>query len=303
MLMPANLVAILGPTASGKTELAAQLALDFNGEIISADSRQVYRGMDIGTGKDLHDYTVNGVQIPYHLIDIIDPQNEFNLYEFLHHFYTAFEDITNRTKLPFLVGGTGLYLSAVVQKYNLKKADFSSPRAEELRNLDESRLLEIFLSKKTEIHNKTDLTNKDRLIKAILVAEAETYLKSKIPEINSVVIGISADRETIKVRITERLKKRLNSGMVEEVQKLVSSGVSYEKLESFGLEYRFVSLYLKGELNYNDMFLKLNTAIHKFAKRQMTWFRKMEREGVQIHWIGQAEYRKAKTIIQDNIDG
>ncbi len=300
--MRADLVTILGPTASGKTGLAAKLAFEFRGEIISADSRQVYRGMNIGTGKDLEDYTVNGVKVPYHLIDITDPEKEFNLFEFLNHFYSALEVITAGQKLPFLVGGTGLYLSAVIQRYNLNRTDFESPRAEELRNYDFNDLKQILLSKKTKLHNKTDLTDKDRLIKAIIVAEAENDLSGKYPEIRTLVIGITAERDTIKKRITERLKKRLSSGMVEEVQSLHNSGISYEQLENFGLEYRYISLYLKGVLNYNDMFQKLNSAIHNFAKRQMTWFRKMEKEGVEIHWIEQAEYSKAKKIIQDNIN-
>lgn len=300
--MQADLVAILGPTASGKTGLAARLALEFNGEIISADSRQVYTRMDIGTGKDLEDYIIDGVQIPYHLIDIISPENEFNLFEFLTHFYKAFEDITARKKLPFLVGGTGLYLSAVIQKYNLNKADFTSPRADELSHYDIASLREILLSKKKDIHNITDLNNKERLIKAILVVESQTAVAENLPVINSVVIGVTADRQTIKNRITERLKKRLSAGMVDEVQSLISSGISYEKLESFGLEYRYISRYLKGDLNYDEMFQKLNSAIHKFAKRQMTWYRKMEKEGVKIHWIRQEEYLKAKKIIQDYIN-
>ncbi len=300
--MPADLVTILGPTASGKTRLAASLALEFNGEIISADSRQVYRGMDIGTGKDLEDYTVTGIHIPYHLIDIVDPEEEFNLYEFLNHFYKTFNHITAGQKLPFLVGGTGLYLDAVIQRYRLKKADFTTPRAEELHNYDDDRLRHILLSKKTNIHNKTDLTDKDRLIKAILVAESETVLNIKHPDINSIVIGIKTDRDSIKKRITDRLKDRLSNGMVEEVENLIRSGITYERLEYFGLEYRYLSLYLKGELSYNDMFEKLNTAIHRFAKRQMTWFRKMEREGVKINWIEPAEYSQAKKIIQDNIN-
>ena len=179
--MPVNLVAILGPTASGKTGLAARLAFEFDGEIISADSRQVYKRMDIGTGKDLEDYKVNGVQIPYHMIDIISPEKEFNLFEFLNYFYKAFEDITARRKLPFLVGGTGLYLSAVIQKYSLNKADFTSPRAEELNHYDIESLRQILLSKKTDIHNKTDLKDKERLIKAILIAESEAASWRKSP--------------------------------------------------------------------------------------------------------------------------
>lgn len=300
--MASDFVTILGPTASGKTTLAAKLARELNGEIISADSRQVYRGMDIGTGKDLEDYKVNGLQIPYHLIDIVSPETEFNLYEYLNHFYSTFENIISRKKLPFLVGGTGLYISAVIQRYSLKRADFTSPRAEELNNYEMDRLKQILLSKKKNLHNKTDLNEKHRLIKAILVAESETDLAGKLPELNSVVIGIMTDRNIIRERITERLKKRLDEGMVEEVRNLVISGISYEKLENFGLEYRYLSLYLKGELSYDEMFTKLNSSIHRFAKRQMTWFRKMEREGVKIHWIEKTEYSKAKKIILDNIN-
>jgi tRNA dimethylallyltransferase len=300
--MPADLVTILGPTASGKTGLAAKLAYEFNGEIISADSRQVYRRMDIGTGKDLDDYKLSGIQVPYHLIDIIEPSDEFNLFEFQNKFYKVYENITGRQKLPFLVGGTGLYLSSVVQRYKLSQADFSSPRAEVLKSYDVEGLRQILLSKKTDVHNKSDLTDKNRLIRAILVEEAETNPANEFPEINSLVIGIRAERELIKKRITERLEKRLREGMVEEVQNLISSGVTHERLEQFGLEYRYITLYLKGDLNYNEMFRKLNSAIHNFAKRQMTWFRKMEREGVKIHWIELREYSKAKKIIQDNIN-
>lgn len=300
--MPADLVTILGPTASGKTGLAAKLAYEFNGEIISADSRQVYRKMDIGTGKDLDDYKLSGIQVPYHLIDVIEPSDEFNLFEFQIKFYNVYENITARQKLPFLVGGTGLYLSSVVQRYKLSQADFSSPRAEVLRTYDIDRLRQILLSKKTDVHNKSDLTDKNRLIRAILIAEAETNPANEFPEINSLVIGIRVERELIKKRITERLEKRLREGMVEEVQNLISSGITHERLEQFGLEYRYITLYLKGVLNYNEMFRKLNSAIHSFAKRQMTWFRKMEREGVKIHWIELREYSKAKKIIQDNIN-
>ncbi len=300
--MSANLITILGPTASGKTRLAVRLALEFNGEIISADSRQVYRRMNIGTGKDLGEYSVEGSEVNYHLIDITDPEIEFNLFEFQQNFYQAFNLIRSKGKLPFLAGGTGLYISSVIQHYKLKEADFFSGRAEELRGFNLEKLKEILMSVKPDIHNKTDLTDKDRIIKAILVAEGGTMDYENIPPIDSVVIGIKADRALTKSRITERLKKRLEAGMIEEVEGLLRSGISFERLESFGLEYRFISLYLKGSLNYDDMFEKLNIAIGRFAKRQMTWFRKMEREGVTINWIEAEDFMKARAIIMDRIN-
>jgi tRNA dimethylallyltransferase len=300
--MSANLVTILGPTASGKTKLAAKLAKDFNGEIISADSRQVYRRMNIGTGKDLKDYKVDDLIIKYHLIDIADPSDEFNLFEFRKQFYLAFEQIIKRKKLPFLVGGTGLYISSIIQKYELRKADFSSERAKELNRLDLDKLKAILLSRRKSIHNLTDLIDRERIIKAILITEAAYDEREEIPEIDSVVIGIKAERGIIRERITERLEKRLKSGMIEEIEKLISSGISFEKLNSFGLEYRYIALYIKGELSYDDMFQKLNSAIHNFAKRQMTWFRKMEREGIKINWIETSDYLKAGQIIRENIN-
>ena len=281
--MSADLITILGPTACGKTSLAVKLAIEFNGEIISADSRQVYRRMNIGTGKDLEDYNLNGTNVRHHLIDIVDPDQEFNLFEFHTLFYRAFEQIRERNKLPFLAGGTGLYLSSILQNYKLNRTDFSSGRAEELNRFNIETLREILLSKKVGIHNKTDLIDKDRIIKAILVAEAGPEESDIFPEINPLVIGIKAGRDIIKKRITERLKKRLAAGMIEEVEDLINTGITFEKLNFFGLEYKYIGLYLKGELNYNDMFRKLNSAIHNFAKRQMTWFRKMEREGVNIN--------------------
>jgi tRNA dimethylallyltransferase len=300
--MLTDLITILGPTASGKTRLAVRLANDFNGEIISADSRQVYRRMNIGTGKDLEDYKINGSQVEYYLIDIVDPEKEFNLFEFQRKFYQVLDLIKKRKKLPFLVGGTGLYLSSILQNYKLKKTDFSSDRAEELRSLNMEELEKILLSKRSDLHNKTDLVDKERIIKAILISETETEDQPGTPAINSVVIGIKADREITKKRIKERLEKRLSSGMIEEVDDLIKSGVTYEKLDSFGLEYRYISLYLKDELNYNDMVRKLNSAINNFAKRQMTWFRKMEREGVKINWIEATDYLKAGQIVRDKIN-
>jgi len=292
-----NLITILGPTATGKTKLAAQLAYRFNGEIISADSRQVYKGMNIGTGKDLSDYNVDDTKIPYHLIDIADPDTEFNLFEFTLHFKNAFEKIISKNKIPFLTGGTGLYISSVVQNYQLKQAEYKDDEVKRLSQLSSEELKTILLNLKTKLHNRTDLVDKERLIKAILIAESEGESLLKDIKINSLVIGVRFERSEIKKRITERLKKRLNEGMLEEVQKLIDSGVTYERLLKFGLEYRFIAFYLKEELSYNEMFVKLNSAISAFAKRQMTWFRKMEREGVKINWIDKADFGQAADLI------
>ena len=296
--MSHNLITILGPTATGKTKLASMLAHEFGGEIISADSRQVYKGMDIGTGKDLSDYFINNRKVPYHLIDIVSPNFEFSVYDFKQEFIKTFIQITVDKKIPFLAGGTGLYLSSILQKYEFGKANFSFEQQSELTAMSLKELSEILAALKPALHNTTDLIDKERLIKAILVARAEGYSEvGKDIEINSLNIGIMPDREIIKERITERLKYRLSNGMIEEVEKLLADGVSFEKLNFFGLEYKFIGMYLNGRLNYNDMFQKLNSAIHQFAKRQATWFRKMEREGVKIIWLNSPNFNKAKEII------
>jgi len=295
--MKFNLVTILGTTAAGKTKLAVQLADYFNGEIISADSRQVYRGMDVGTGKDLSEYNFRGKQIPYHLIDIIEPSDEFDLYKFKQFFLVAFEKISAKNRLPFLVGGTGMYLSSVLQNYNLKKADFEKTRLE-YSLLNDEQLRDILKKLNPALHNTTDLNDRNRILKAIAVSKAQQD-EIKGAEINSYNIGIKFSREEIKTRITSRLKKRLdNEGMIDEVKLLLNSGVSYDKMIFFGLEYKFIAQYLKGELSRNDMFQKLNSAIHSFAKRQMTWFRKMEKEGVVINWIDGSDFNKAKELIE-----
>lgn len=292
-----NLITILGPTATGKTKLAVQLADYFNGEIISADSRQVYRGMNIGTGKDLSEYVINGKQIPYHLIDIVDPTEEFDLYKFQQMFYKIFKDISDRNKTPFLVGGTGMYLSSVLQNYNLNKADFEKTE-QEYSSLNDEKLRKILLELNPDTHNTTDLNDRSRILKAIAVAKAKQNYSGK-EIIQSLNIGVNFSRDEIKKRITARLKKRLDEeNMIDEVKTLMEADVSYDKLIFFGLEYKFIAQYLKGELNKNDMFQKLNTAIHAFAKRQMTWFRKMEKEGVVINWIDSADFNKAKQLIE-----
>ncbi len=290
-----KLIVILGPTATGKTKLAVHLANEFNGEIISADSRQVYKELNIGTGKDLDDYVVNGKNISYHLIDIVDPDDEFNLYSYKETFIKVYDGIVTRKKTPFLVGGTGLYLSAIIHNYELKKIESVSKEYLLLDSLNIDELKSLLLKFKPQLHNKTDLADKTRIIKAIMVAKARENILDK--NFYSIVIGIKLERTEIKKRITARLKKRLNDGMIDEIKKLVDGGITFEKLNYFGLEYKFIGMYLKGELSYNDMFQKLNSAIHGYAKRQIKWFRKMEKEGIKINWIEKNDFERAKKII------
>ena len=299
--MAYNLITILGPTAVGKTKIAVLLADHFNGEIISADSRQVYKGMDIGTGKDLNEYKIGEKFIPYHLIDILSPGEEFNLFMFNKLFHQSYEQVILRMRIPFLVGGTGLYLHSVLKEYELNKTDFDKGRYEELNNLDISSLRELLKKLKPNQHNTTDLLIKDRIIKAILVAESDgVSAAGNNYKINSLNIGVAADREVVKENIAKRLKYRLENGMIQEVKKLVEEGITFEKLEFFGLEYKFIAMYLQGKLNYDELYEKLNIAIRQFAKRQMTWFRRMEKEGIKIHWINGADYKSAEKIIIQN---
>jgi tRNA dimethylallyltransferase len=288
-LLKNQLIVILGPTATGKTTLAANLALQIDGEIISADSRQVYRGMDIGTGKDLADFEIDGNKISYHLIDIVDAGAEYNVFEYQKDFLKAYENITQRNKIPILCGGSGLYIDAVVKGYRfLEVPENTALRQElELKSIDE---LNALLLNYKAVHNTTDSIYKKRIIRAIEVAKFQTEHETLIrdfPKINHIIFGIDFDREIIKKRITQRLKNRLeNEGMIDEVKQLIADGVDPEKLKFYGLEYKLITQYLQNELNYNDMYQKLNTSIHQFAKRQSTWFRKMEKDGFNIHWIG-----------------
>jgi tRNA dimethylallyltransferase len=298
--MPHKFVTILGPTAVGKTIFAVKLADKFDGEIISADSRQVYRRMDIGTGKDLADYTLDGKTIPAHLIDLIEPADEYNLFTFIKDFNKAFAEITKRNKLPFLVGGTGMYLNSALKKYRLKKGDFNSERKSELEKLTDNELRKLFLTHEPNPHDTTDVLYRERMITSILIRETEGEKGLTIEEdFDALVIGIADERSEIKKRITARLKSRLKEGMIEEVRRLLDEGVPADRLKRFGLEYRFITQHLLGELNYNDMYQKLNSAIHKFAKRQMTWFRKMEREGIKINWMKNDELQKAEILIEE----
>ncbi|MDP8247211.1 MAG: tRNA (adenosine(37)-N6)-dimethylallyltransferase MiaA [Candidatus Tritonobacter lacicola] len=282
-----DMVCILGATASGKTRLAAALAAATDGEIISADSRQVYRGMNIGTGKDLGAYVVNGKRIPYHLIDIVDPGQEFSIFDFQRAFLNEYKEIRSRNKLVILCGGSGMYLDSVLFRYRLVHVPEEPRLRAELEKESDERLIER-LSKLRRLHNITDITDRNRLIRAI---EIETYSRAhpdaavEFPRIRTKVYGIRWKRSELRRRITARLKERLESGLIQEVGNLLDSGLSSEHLDSYGLEYRYVTQYVCGKLNGNDMFQKLNAAIHKFAKKQETWFRRMEKKGISIIWI------------------
>ncbi len=295
-----NLITILGPTATGKTKLSAKLADHFNGEIISADSRQVYKKLDLGTGKDYDDYIINTNKIPYHLIDIIEPIDEYNLFNFQKDFYKAYDKIKSFNKIPFLAGGTGLYLSSIIQNYNLKKIEFIKEDFDKLSNYKIEKLRTIYLELNPNPHNTTDLLEKERLIKAILIFKDKEKSAKPKTKINSLNIGIKISREKLKENISKRLKQRLKDNMIDEVKNLIDDGLTYERLFSLGLEYKFIALHIKGDLNYNDMYQKLNSAIYDFARRQIKWFRKMEREGVEINWIEGPDFEKSKEIINKN---
>ena len=286
-MKPYELNTILGPTASGKTSFAAALAAHLDTEIISADSRQLYRTMDIGTGKDLADYIVNEKAIPYHLIDICEPGYKYNVFEYQHDFHRAYSLIQAKEKLPILCGGTGMYIEAVLKGYKLLDVPQNPSLRESLKNKSLAELETILASYKV-LHNKTDVDSAQRAIRAI---EIEEYYKNEAPEvneynpINSLIIGIDIDRELRREKISRRLRSRLDEGMVDEVRHIIDSGVKPEDLIYYGLEYKFLTLYIIGELSYEDMVTQLEIAIHQFAKRQMTWFRGMERRGCVIHWI------------------
>jgi len=284
---PFNLLTILGPTASGKTRLAVALARESDGEIISADSRQVFRSMDIGTGKDLHEY--GGV--PHHLIDILEPGAEFSLFAFQRLFIRAFEEITAARHLPILCGGTGLYLDAVLRGYRLQEVPEDSALRDELLGKSDTELGELLRELRPQQHNTTDLGDRNRTLRAIEIARYEKLPRvetESFPTIRPLVIGIRWERSELRRRITERLRQRLLDGMIDEVRQLHDAGVAWERLDYYGLEYRFIGSFLRGELVYNDLFQKLNSAIHNFAKRQENWFRKMERNGVLINWVNGA---------------
>ena len=282
-----ELITIIGPTASGKTALAAALAARLDTEIISADSRQLYRGMDIGTGKDLADYVVDGKQIPYHLIDICDPGYKYNVFEYQHAFFKVFAGLCARGKLPILCGGTGLYVEAVLKGYKLLDVPPNPALRERLSGKSLAELETILAGYKV-LHNKTDVDSAQRAIRAI---EIEEFYRTQEPDVrefgplNSLIVGVDIDRELRREKISKRLRARLDEGMVDEVRGILATGVSPEDLIYYGLEYKFLTLYIIGKLTYEEMVGQLEIAIHQFAKRQMTWFRGMERRGCTIHWL------------------
>ena len=278
-----ELITILGPTASGKTPFATALAAELNTEIISADSRQIYRGMDLGTGKDLADYTINGREIPYHLIDIVEPGYKYNVFEYQRDFLKAYETIKQKGCLPVLCGGTGMYLESVLKGYRLMPV----PENPELRTRLADKSLETLtgiLQQYKTLHNSTDVDTVKRAIRAIEIEEyyaTHPIAEREFPQLNSLIIGVDIDRELRREKISRRLRQRLNEGMVDEVKQ----GIKAEDLIYYGLEYKYLTLYAIGKLTYEEMFTQLETAIHQFAKRQMTWFRGMERRGFTIHWV------------------
>ena len=283
-----DMLAVVGPTASGKTSLAVDIALVINGaEIISADSRQVYRGMDIGTGKDLAEYERGGVLVPSHLLDIVDAGEKYNLFEFQHDFEAVYNDIVERDAFPVMCGGSGLYVESVLKGYRLLPVPENSALRESLEEKSLEELTAILASYKV-LHNNTDTDTKKRAIRAI---EIEEYYRTcpveerSFPQINCLTIGVDVDREIRRERITRRLYERLENGMVDEVRGLLDKGIAAEQLIYYGLEYKFLTQYIIGELSYDEMVKGLEIAIHQFAKRQMTWFRGMEKRGTKIHWI------------------
>ena len=318
--MKYSMITILGPTASGKTSLAAALAARINSlgahlagtpakgaEIISADSRQVYRGMDIGTGKDLADYTIHGKQIPYHLIDICEPGTKYNLFEYQQDFYDAYQDIQKRGAFPILCGGTGLYIESVLKGYHLSPVPQNPELRESLahKSLEELTLILKELKAKTgsNMHNRTDVDTAQRAIRAI---EIESYNmehpmpERELPAVDSLIIGVSIDRDARREKISRRLKQRLDEGMVDEIKGLLDRGIPAENLIYYGLEYKFITEYVIGKTSYDEMYRGLEIAIHQFAKRQMTWFRGMERRGFTIHWVDalQPMEKKVETVLE-----
>ena len=295
------MITILGPTASGKTDIATHLAAELSAEIISADSRQLYRRMDIGTGKDLADYVVDGKRVPYHLIDIVEPGTKYNLFEYQRDFLEAYNDIRSRGKNVILCGGTGLYIESVLKGYRL----IPVPENKELRHkLEGKSLLELTsilerlkAENNSNMHNSTDVDTSKRAIRAIEIEMAykEAHIEERtFPKIDNVIIGVGIDRDLRRMKITRRLDQRLQDGMVDEVKSLLDSGIPADDLIYYGLEYKFVTEYILGKSTFEEMHRSLEIAIHQFAKRQMTWFRGMERRGFTIHWIDAADSMEEK---------
>ncbi len=307
-IFKSGLSVVLGPTATGKTQLAVQLAHKLGGEIISADSRQVYRGMDIGTGKDLNEYNFKDVSIPYHLIDIVAPIEEYNVAQFQRDFQRVYSDIKERKKLPILCGGTGFYIKAVLMDFQLPKTEPDKQLRQKLENWELEDLINELETISPGASVNTPVDTKRRVIRAIEVAKSRGREKEtgKRGAENSnlqdtTVIGIEYPREVIRERITKRLHSRLNSGMIEEVETLLIGGVTHHRLDTLGLEYRFISRFLKGDYSKEKMTGLLNTAIHQFAKKQMTFFRNMENNGIKIHWIPEGNFETALGVILKDV--
>ncbi len=282
-----DIITVIGATAGGKTTLAARLAYELNGEIISADSRQVYRGMDIGTGKDLKDYLVEEKNIPYHLIDIVEAGYKYNVFEYQKDFLKVYLNLKKKGKLPVLCGGTGMYIDAVLKGYKLINVPHDDNLKKELEKKTDNELIEI-LKQNKELHNRSDTSNRKRLIRAVEIAlyyRENEDIDFWFPKIKSLNIQIVFDRNSRRQRITQRLKERLQNGMITEVENLMEANVSVDTLKYYGLEYKYITEYILKEVSYDEMFKKLETAIHQFSKRQMTWFRKMEKDGHKIHKI------------------
>ncbi len=287
MLSSPDLITILGPTASGKTKVAVQLAARLNAEIISADSRQVYRRMDLGTGKDLDDYTIGKQTIPYHLINIVEPGTKYNVFEYQRDFLQAYTNIKARGKNVIVCGGTGLYIESIIRGYRLSPVPQNPELREQLKGKSLQELTDILKQFKT-LHNTTDVDSASRAIRAIEIASYYVHTPvddRPFPTLSSYTIGIDVDRELRRARISKRLRQRLDAGMIDEIHSLLNEGIAPEDLIYYGLEYKYLTLYAIGTLSYEEMFTKLEIAIHQFAKRQMTWFRGMERRGVEIHWM------------------
>jgi len=298
-----KLITILGPTATGKTNLAVKIASHINSEIISADSRQIYKGMDIGTGKDLDEYCINGHTIPYHLIDIIDPSEDYSVYSFQKQFHSIYNDIiVKKNKCPILCGGTGLYIESVLLNYDISSTKPDYTLRTKLEKLSKEELLIIFKDLDSNIDENWKCDTKQRIIRGIEIA-SKGNVRNKIEKYNLdlsniMVLGVHMEREDVRSNITQRLKYRLKNGMIEEVERLLEKNiVTFERLNYFGLEYKYVGYYLCGKISYEDMFDKLNTAIHKFAKKQMTFFRRMEKRGIKINWLENGDFNKALNLI------
>lgn len=293
-----TVVALIGPTASGKTRLGARLAKEFRGEIISADSRQVYRGLNLGAGKDLEEYVIDGVRIPHHLIDIVNLDEEFNVFAFQRLCREAIPTIVSRGHLPMIVGGTGFYIDAVLNSYAMVEAPENTALRVELEAHSTLELQRRLVQLRPKLHNTTDLLDRQRLVRAIEIAEAKQTAGEPSVSLSPILLGMRWPREELSLRIRDRLRERLETGMIDEVHALHTNGVSWDRLYLLGLEYRFVAAFLRGEIkSKNDLQQKLHAAIYQFARKQESWFRRMERNGAVIHWIERADYKAARSLL------